>query len=178
MSAAAKLEADPMKGAAADVHLEEIVARVASRHKPIAEQRGVELNWSVPEAPLVVTGDPTLVEQAASNLVQNAVQYNGPGGHVSIILERTAGGFELCVIDDGPGIPPDMMEDVIKRGVRSDEARSRNEGGQGFGLAIAHQVCERHGWKLELSPRDDGGTVAKIVGAGLAPAADPLFTGL
>ncbi len=126
-----------------------IVERVVGRHRPIAEQKGVELNWSVPAEPLVVRGEPTLAEQALSNLVQNAIQYNAAGGHVSIIAEDDDG-FTITVADDGPGIPQSLRDEVLSRGVRADDARTRNRGGQGFGLSIVKQICELHGWDLEL----------------------------
>ncbi len=132
------------------VDLAELVERVVQRHSPIAEQRGVELNYAVPENGLVVQGEPTLVEQALSNLVQNAVQYNAAGGHVSIVLEPQEQGFELTVADDGPGIAPSMRDAVMQRGVRDDHARTRNVGGQGFGLAIVRRVVDLHGWSLTM----------------------------
>ncbi len=166
MSAAAKLEAEHINHHLAPVHLDEIVARVAARHQPIADQKNIALNFSTPDSPVITTGDATLVEQAFSNLVQNAVQYNNPGGHVSIILEHEANDhFQLRVIDDGPGIPPELTRNLIQRGIRTDDARNRNTSGQGFGLAIAQQVCTRHGWTLTLQPHDspDGTTGTEAI---------------
>jgi signal transduction histidine kinase len=165
MSAAAKLESDQVLLDAAPVDLGEVVQRVVGRHEPIAEQKDVELNWSVPETPVVVRADSTLVEQALSNLVQNAVQYNSAGGHVSVVLDVSDADFELRVADDGPGIPDALLDDVATRGVRSDEARSRNEGGQGFGLGIARAVCDQHGWLLSLDNMDASGLEAVIRGS-------------
>lgn len=151
MRTAAKLESPEGLDLGGDVNLTQIVERVVQRHAPIAAQKGVELNFAVPNEPLVVRGEPTLVEQALSNLVQNGVQYNTSGGHVSVLLEPTDdGGFELRVIDDGPGIPEALREQVLERGVRADSARTRNEGGQGFGLSIVSRVCRLHDWKLAL----------------------------
>ena len=106
MRATARLEAGGQLELSHDVNLTEIVERVAQRHRPIAAQKRVDLNYAVPEDEVVVQGEPTLVEQALSNLVQNAVQYNDAGGHVSIVLEQLDHGFELIVADDGPGIAP------------------------------------------------------------------------
>jgi signal transduction histidine kinase len=170
MSAAAKLESDQVATELDEVDLGVMVERVVARHEPIAEQKSVELNWSVPETPVLARADSTLAEQALSNLVQNAVQYNSEGGHVSVVLEVDDASFEIRVIDDGPGIPPELLDAVATRGVRSDAARSRNEGGQGFGLAIAHEVCEQHRWTLELANRDESGLLARLRGA-WAPAA-------
>lgn len=159
MSAAAKLEVEHVHQNLAPVNLNEIVTRVAARHRPIAAQKNIALNFSTPEHPVLTPGDATLVEQAFSNLVQNAVQYNNPNGHVSIILEQESNHrFQFRVIDDGPGIPPDLSQQLLKRGIRSDDARNRNTSGQGFGLAITQQVCTRHNWSLTLQPHSDPDT--------------------
>ncbi len=163
MSAAAKLEVEHVHQNLAPVNLNEIVTRVAARHRPIAAQKNIALNFSTPEQPVLTPGDATLVEQAFSNLVQNAVQYNNPNGHVSIILEHEPNDtFQFRVIDDGPGIAPDLSQKLLQRGIRSDDARNRNTSGQGFGLAITQQVCTRHNWTLTLLPHPDGGTEATI----------------
>lgn len=169
MRATARLEAGGQLELSHDVNLTEIVERVAQRHRPIAAQKRVDLNYAVPEDEVVVQGEPTLVEQALSNLVQNAVQYNDAGGHVSIVLEQLDHGFEVVVADDGPGIAPAARARVMQRGVRDDAARSRNEGGQGFGLAIVRRVVQLHGWTLSLEGDDaeTSGLVARIV---IAPA--------
>lgn len=169
MSALAKLESAQIDIHAVLVDLRELLERVIARHAPIAEQAQIELNWALPELPLHLRADSTLLEQALSNLVQNAVQYNSPGGHVSVILEEDSRDFVVRVLDDGPGVPDDMLDRVTHPGVRSDAARNRNAQGQGFGLAIAHRVCETHGWSLDLQNRPDGGLEAVIRGP-LAPS--------
>lgn len=158
MRTAAKLQTPDAMDYDYDVNWTEIVERVAQRHEPIASQNKIELNWSVPDFALSARGEPTLAEQALSNLVQNAVQYNAPGGHVSIVVEDVDGEFEVRVSDDGPGIPQSRRDVIFERGVRADDARTRNEEGQGFGLSIVRRVCDLHGWSLRLN-HDEGLTV-------------------
>ncbi len=160
MRSAAKLENPEALATTLPVELGPLVERVVGRHAPIARQKGVELDWVADDC--VVLGEPTLIEQALSNLVQNAVQYNASGGHVVVILERHGAHFLLAVADDGPGIPDEMLADVLARGVRADAARSRNEDGQGFGLSIVNRVCGLHGWELDL--RNDAGLRVEITG--------------
>ena len=163
MRTAAKLESLDAPELDHQVDLSEIVERVVQRHAPIASQKGVDLNFATPVEPLRVRGEPTLIEQALSNLVQNAVQYNATGGHVSVVLEDVADGFEIVVADDGPGIPQTMREAVMARGVRDDAARTRHEGGQGFGLAIVRRVVSLHSWTMELE--HETGLVVRLRGA-------------
>jgi signal transduction histidine kinase len=169
MGAAARLDrtGDELTVHACD--LADLVERVVSRLEPLAEQKEIDLNWAAPPDGLDAQCDSTLVEQALSNFVQNALQYNAPGGHVSVILERavskTAGtGFELRVIDDGPGVPEDTLGQLTERSFRADEARTRQPGGQGFGLSIARRVCELHGWELALGNRVEGGLEVNVKG--------------
>lgn len=171
MRSAAKLENPTSLSTEHDVELGNVVQRVIQRHAPIAAQKKVELDFAIGDDPIVVRAEPTLIEQALSNLVQNAVQYNSAGGHVSVILEaRPDDRFEIRVADDGPGIPPDVLPDVLRRGVRSDDARTRNAGGQGFGLAIVRRICDLHGWDLALE--NDGGLIVLLQGDAKAGSVD------
>ena len=58
------------------------------------------------------------------------------------------GHVELCVADDGPGIPPEARERVFERFYRVDRARSRESGGTGLGLAIVKHIVQSHGGKV------------------------------
>ncbi len=136
--------------------LVELVERVFARHQPIAQSRHIDFNVAVPDSPVMVQCDSTLTEQALSNLVQNAVQYVPENGHVSILLEQVGSVWTVVVLDDGPGVPESMVLSLGTRGARSDEARNRNPGGQGFGLNITRRVCEAHGWRLVFENTQPG----------------------
>ena len=160
MAAMAKLDSGQNHITTHEVNLSEVITRIISRHQPIAEPQRIELVWSTPEEPIIIQGDSTLIERAISNLVQNAIQYNDPGGHVAVILEHLSNHrFELSIKDDGPGVPAKQLETLGTRAARSDDARNRNPGGQGFGLSITQKVCNLHDWSITFeSPTDDAGT--------------------
>lgn len=163
LSASAKLEAGESGLELGAVDLNALVQRVVARHAPIARQRGVELNLAAPEEAVVARGDVTLLEQAVSNLVHNAVRYGESGGHVALLLDPGAGGaWRLRVVDDGPGIDDELIERLMQRSVRGDEARSRHPEGQGLGLHIALEVARRHGFALELRRSEYGGLEAEL----------------
>ena len=162
MSAAARLEAGDAHRLDHEVNLVELIERVVGRNRPIARQRQIEIDWAAPES-LEIRGDSTLIEQALSNLVQNAVQYNEAGGHVAVVAEVEGEEFVLRVLDDGPGVPQEKLETLSQRAVRGD-ARNRNPGGQGFGLSITTRVCEVHGFELSLENGEEGGLVVSIRG--------------
>lgn len=165
LSASAKLEAGEPEVELGEVDLNALVERVVARHAPIARQKGLELNLAAPEEPVVARGDLTLLEQAVSNLVHNAVRYGESGGHVALLLERgDRDEWRLRVVDDGPGIDDALRERLMQRSVRGDEARGRHPEGQGLGLHIALEVARRHGFALELRRSEYGGLEAELRG--------------
>jgi signal transduction histidine kinase len=148
------------------VDLKALVARVIGRHKPISRQLEVALDSAPPDEPLTANGDVTLLEQAVSNLVYNAIRHNKPGGHVAVILEAEDGGanFRIRVVDDGPGIPPHELARITERGFRGDAARSRAPDGQGLGLHITHRVAALHGLSLTFKKSEYGGLQVDLAG--------------
>jgi len=170
LSAAAKLDAGAPHVLRHPVDLCGVVERVVLRHRPIAAQRGIAIEHAVPEKPLHVMGDVTLVEQAVGNLVHNAVRYNREGGHVAIVLDRDGpSGFVLRVSDDGPGIAEAELARITERRFRGADARTRNATGLGLGLAIVREVAELHAWKLGFERPEAGGLEATLSGAAEAP---------
>jgi len=167
LSAVARLEAHPEKLELNPVDLVALVERVLARHRPVAEGRGVSLVHAVPPVPMWAAGDVTLLEQAVSNLVHNGVRHGHQGGHVGVVLMtplHPAQHFLLRVFDDGPGVPEDELPRLKQRRYRGRDARQREPGGAGLGLAIANDVCARHGFTLALRPAEVGGLEAEIAG--------------
>jgi signal transduction histidine kinase len=165
LAAAARLASPEGKLQPSDVDLGALVQRVAGRHRPIARQLDVSLESAIPEEPLVVRADMTLLEQAVSNVVYNAVRHNRPGGHVAVILEPDEQAiFSLHVIDDGPGIAPEELSRIAQRGYRGDAARTRAPDGQGLGLHIAFRAIELHGYSMKLRASEHGGLEVLFTG--------------
>ena len=165
LNIAAKLESGAPDLHREPVDLNELLTRAVGRHKTIAQQHEVTLERAVPPASVVALGDVTLLEQAVSNVVANAVHYNKAGGHVAAVLERLSPErFSLKVIDDGPGLDDAERARILERGFRSDAARSRFPSGQGLGLSITHEVADRHGWTLELRRSEFGGLEVELQG--------------
>jgi signal transduction histidine kinase len=80
LAAAARLEAGAPQVQRAPVDLNAVIARVIGRHQPIARQRRISLESGVPEAPVWVSGDVTLIEQAVSNVVFNGIHWSAASG--------------------------------------------------------------------------------------------------
>lgn len=165
LGAAARLESGVVELHRRPLVLDELVERVLARHRPIALQKEITLEHALPGEPLTVEADVTLLEQAVSNVLHNAVRYGRPGGRVLVSLEeRGPDGFSLRVLDDGPGIPAQELARLGERSWRSDAARSRHPDGLGLGLSIAHEVARRHGFTLELRGSEPGGLEVEFSG--------------
>ena len=122
---------------------------------------GSELRLHRNDPPCVYFGDPVALERVLANLLKNAVQYGGDEP-VDINLSCCEQEVAVEICDRGPGIPAGEVEAVFRPFHRLEAARGKRASGSGLGLAIAHQIVLKHNWKIELLPRDGGGTVAKL----------------
>lgn len=172
LGAAAKLDAGRQQVQLSAVSLDELVQRVVERHWPVASPRGVEIEFAVPEKPVWIDADVTLLEQAVGNVVGNAVRYNRPGGHVAVILaDASPAEFSLRVVDDGPGVPDEQLARLTERAFRTDDARRRHPEGTGLGLDIVRRVAEFHRLKLAFRRSEHGGLEVEFRGVrGIPPA--------
>ncbi len=145
--------------------LNALVERVVERHRPLARSGGVSVDFAVPDQATVIVADATLAEQAFGNLVDNAVRYNHPGGHVAVVLSRAPERrFVLTVEDDGPGVGAEELSQLATRRFRGDAARSRRPDGQGIGLTITAEAADLLGWDLAFHANAPTGLVARITG--------------
>ena len=142
-----ELESGRLKMNLQSVRLRPLVDRVLEDFKTQAESRHVELKNEVPE--LTARADSDRLQQVLGNLIGNAIKYGRADGRVGVsgrLLNGNA--IELCVQDDGPGIPTEALERVFERFFRVDKARSREQGGTGLGLSIVKHIVQSHGGKV------------------------------
>lgn len=144
---------DPEKPALADL------AVIASTLVNNAVDRGEEASYAGPDH-LEIRLRTSAMRRALSNLIENALHY---GGQVRVRLHKLDGEkIELVVEDDGPGIPEEQLEEVLRPFFRIDESRARNTNGFGLGLAIVVGVIESEGGTLNLFNRPEGGLSVSI----------------
>jgi len=87
------------------------------------------------------------LKRAIRNIIENAVRY---GGRARVALSRQADSIEIIIEDDGPGIPPGLVEQVFVPFFRLEDSRSRETGGVGLGLSIARSIVRNHGGDIRL----------------------------
>jgi len=123
-----------------------------------AELRGRQLSTRIVGTPEVHVR-PHAFGRLLSNVTGNAFRY---AKTVRVAAVHRGGWLTVTIDDDGPGIPPEMREDVFKPFVRLDEARNQDEGGTGLGLAIARDIARSHGGDISLGTSPMGGLRAVI----------------
>ncbi len=134
------------------LEVDELFRSVCARVQWRAESEGkaVEAGGS---GGLRVVGDRLRLEQALTNLVDNALRYGGD--RIELAAAIVNGAVELHVRDNGPGLPDGFQERAFERFARADAARSR--GGAGLGLAIVRRIAEAHGGTANAGARDSAG---------------------
>ncbi|MEE1810034.1 sensor histidine kinase [Streptomyces sp. BE133] len=127
-------------------------------HEEVSQRTGdrIPVAVSVPDSGgFEVAGSRGQLARVIGNLLDNAERHAERAVAVSLRAER--GGVVVAVTDDGTGVPPDERERIFERFVRLDDARTRDEGGAGLGLAIARDVAARHGGRLTVDGAPEGG---------------------
>ncbi len=107
-------------------------------------------------ATVQLPADAVRVSQILSNLLDNARRHTPAGGTISIDLSATPGAAQVTVADTGPGVPEVQRERIFARLVRLENARDRDSGGAGLGLAIARGLARAHGGDLVCLPAQRG----------------------
>jgi len=127
-------------------HCEEEGRGLSSR---LAAQ-GHRLRFTV-ESESDISGAPTELQSAMSNLLSNAIRYTPGGGEIAVDWRVLSDGRgEFSVKDSGPGIAAEHVPRLTERFYRIDRSRSRETGGTGLGLAIVKHVAQRHGAELRI----------------------------
>jgi two-component system OmpR family sensor kinase len=118
-----------------------------------AHAAGPDHRWRVdlPAAAVQVVGDESRLHQVLANLLANVRTHTPPGTTAVTRLRAEDGAAVLEVVDDGPGIPPELLGSVFERFARGDSSRSRNAGSTGLGLAIVEAVVTGHGGTLMVT---------------------------
>ncbi|MGI5499932.1 sensor histidine kinase [Lentzea sp. CA-135723] len=137
------------------VDLSLIAEQAAETLLPLAEQRGVTLDVTGEHAP--TTGSPELLLRVVTNLVQNAIVHNVPGGSVTVHAEPQHRACVLRVENTGGHLPPDLVPTLAEPFQRGSRIRTDDHAGVGLGLAIVHSVVRAHDGALDLAPRREGG---------------------
>lgn len=127
-----------------------VVTDFTAQGAAVALEPGEPIDWPL---------RPELLGRALRNLIDNAVRYAG-GARLRVTVEGRA--LLIRVEDEGPGLPADQLEQVLRPFARLDQSRNRGTGGAGLGLAIAVSIARLHGGTVALENRAEGGLTATL----------------
>jgi len=151
-----------------------VAAEVVEFYEPAAEQKGVAFSFHT-AGDVPVAGDPVLLAQAVSNLIDNSLKFVTATGAISVHVARRAdGAVEIAVADNGPGISDADRPNATERFFRGDA--SRGTPGVGLGLSIVEAVAKLHGGALQLLDNRPG-LRAQMVLPGMPPLGSPVAPG-
>jgi signal transduction histidine kinase len=143
------------------VALAQVASEVARHALPRAQEKHLDLTFAHDATPTVY-GDPGLLRQLVSNLVDNALKFT-ERGHVDVRVGGDAHRAWVEVADTGPGIPDAELGQVFERFYRADKARSRTVPGTGLGLAIVRSIARVHGGEVTAGSTPGGGASFRVV---------------
>jgi heavy metal sensor kinase len=126
-----------------------VMQTIVERMRYKASLAGIAVSESYAEG-IEMNGDLALLEQAFSNILDNAIKYTPSGGSVQVAVRPDKGRIMVSVADTGAGIPEEEIPHIFERFYRVSKERSRKLGGTGLGLSIAEWVIKAHDGKIEV----------------------------
>ena len=165
----AEIDAGMRRSGFVALDVADIAANAVEFYAPAAELKNIDLAFRS-DGPASISGDPVLLAQALSNLIDNALKYAPVDGAIEVaVFKRSDGTAEVSVSDDGPGIAESEKSKVVERFYRGDA--SRGTPGVGLGLSLVQAVAKLHGSALALSDRNPGLRAAMTLALDAASAA-------
>jgi signal transduction histidine kinase len=154
----AEIDAGMRRSGFVSLDVSDLAANAVEFYEPAAELKNIDLKFRS-QGPLPVSGDPVLLAQALSNLIDNALKYAPQYGSIEVAVDRHGTSAEISVSDNGPGIDEAEKIKVVQRFYRGDA--SRGTPGVGLGLSLVQAVAKLHGSPLEL--RDNGPGLSAVL---------------
>lgn len=143
-----------------EVHLPKLAAEIIAQIAPIALDKKTDIELTAKPEEIIITGNNTALGILIRNLTDNAIRYTPEGGKVQVKIEEHGEQVELSVIDNGPGIAPELRARVFERFYR---VLGTKEKGSGLGLAIVQQIAKLHNGEVKLgSPTIGTGLEIKV----------------
>ncbi|MCV7053610.1 sensor histidine kinase [Mycolicibacterium gilvum] len=156
VAALAKAEESSVTMAYAEVDTERLVRHAVAAARERYDAKGVALQLRTAQALPPLWADEQRLSQVLDNLLDNALRHTAPGGRVEIHCRADGGRVTITVADNGERIATEHLSSVFDRFYRVDDARDREHGGAGLGLAIAKALVDAHGGSIAAVSRGTG----------------------
>jgi PAS domain S-box-containing protein len=138
------------------VPLASVIESAVEAGRPLLEKKRHRLTVTLPEGGVELHADALRLGQVFANLLTNAAKYTDPGGHVELVATVHGETLEVCVSDDGIGIPAEARDVLFRMFGQYAESGDRSEGGLGIGLAIVKGLVELHGGRVAVASEGAG----------------------
>jgi signal transduction histidine kinase len=143
----------------------------------VLNQRGLEvaaqgLTLETSLTPVTIAGDERLIELLISNLVDNAIRYNVPGGRIEARVQASGGQPLLAIMNTGRPVPSEDLDRLLQPFQRLTQDRVGHRDGLGLGLSIVAAISGAHGAALDIEAGDHGGLCVEVRFTALPPGSD------
>lgn len=143
--------------------LQSTVYRVQHTFRTILDQFAIQIAEAIPTEPITVVGDPALTERVVENVLGNALKVSPKGSTITIQVFPDSDGFvNLRILDEGPGIPPGLVDTLFDPYVTGGEGHEALPKGMGLGLAFCRSAMRAQGGRIWVEGPEDGGAAVTI----------------
>ena len=137
----------------------EIINSAIETIKKQSEEKKINITTDIPTDLLKINADKDKLIQVFINLLSNALKFTPNGGNVEIKANESEKYIEVCVKDDGIGIPSDKIDKIFNKFYQIDNTSARPYGGSGLGLAITKSIMEGHGGTIRAKSTPGEGSI-------------------
>jgi heavy metal sensor kinase len=157
----ARAESGDVKIVKEHVSLSSMVQTLTEELEPVAQSKNLRLSANCTPN-VVVDGDSAWIERIVLNLVDNAIKFTKPGGHIEVSVSQNGDSATLEVQDNGVGIPHDAISHIFERFYRTDPSRSNRADGAGLGLSLVKWAVDQHDGTIEVDSTPQLGTRVRV----------------
>lgn len=138
-----------------------VIKKLISEYLPVVSERNLTLHKEIPkfEKKIRIKANPQILQTILTNLINNAIQYNRPGGQIWFRLSVTDTALRMEVEDNGIGIPADQLERIFERFYRVESARYIFPEGSGLGLSIVKHSVELLSGQVGVESKEEQGSL-------------------
>ncbi len=146
-----------------EVNIRRIILNCLDILTPKISKKGIALHTDFPEINYYTVANDFLAEEIFFNIIDNAINYNNPGGTIKISARLNNNRLSVSISDSGIGIPQEYIDRIFERFYRVDKSRSRTTGGTGLGLSIVKHAAMVLGWNISVDSDKKGTTFTILI---------------
>lgn len=143
------------------LEIDRFVIDLVRQLRPVYQQAGIRLDCRTQPGTWDI--DPELMESVIMNLMDNARKAVGQGGTIAMTVDFPEGCCRIRVADNGPGMPPEVLQHLTEAFYRVDKSRSRAQGGAGLGLSLCNEIVRYHNGELRFESKLHQGTCVSVI---------------